>query len=68
MVREFTPAPIRSRRARGALLAATIFVAATLSGCGVKGPLKLPSAAPAATPGAPTADVSAGTPDAPRKP
>lgn len=68
MVREFPPAPIHSRRARGALLAMAILVVATLAGCGVKGPLRLPSAAPAATTGAPATDASAGTPDATRKP
>jgi predicted small lipoprotein YifL len=68
MVREFPPAPIRSRRARGALLVTAILAVGTLAGCGVKGPLRLPSAAPAATTGAPAADASGGTPDTPRKP
>jgi predicted small lipoprotein YifL len=68
MVREFPPAPIRPRRLRGARLATAILLVVTLAGCGVKGPLRLPSAAPAATTGAPATDASAGTPDATRKP
>jgi predicted small lipoprotein YifL len=49
-----------------------IVVAAVLSGCGVKGPLRLPSAPPPAA-GTPAADSSAvessaGKADNPRKP
>jgi len=61
MLRDFRRASRTMRRL--AALIAVPFVAAAIAGCGIKGPLKLPDAASAATP-PPAVAPSAGDADA----
>jgi len=64
MLREFRCASRTTRRL--AVLIAVPLVAAAIAGCGIKGPLKRPDAAPAATPPAtvtpPAGDADASAP------
>jgi predicted small lipoprotein YifL len=64
MLRDFLPRP---RAVAATLLPALLAV--TLAACGIKGPLKLPPAAPAATPpaAAPAAPADGAPPPAPAK-
>jgi predicted small lipoprotein YifL len=70
MVREISASSlITSSRGRCARVAAAILATALLSGCGVKGPLKLPTPTPAtATTGTPAAAAGAGAADNARQP
>ena len=58
MLRDFRRASRTTRRL--ATLIAVPLVAAAIAGCGIKGPLKQPDAAPATTPPSPVAPSAGG--------